>query len=139
MANEDIIKMLNEALEAEYLSHAELVEGLNAEPIMARLKEIASDEAKHQALLRELVGSYLRGIPSMKIAQAKSAKTIKEILEVNLLDEKDAVALYTKILQKVNDEKKNMPYVFWRLEHAIRHIIMDEQEHIMELETLLER
>jgi len=30
-----------------------------------------------------------------------------------------------------------LPYMFLKLEHEVRHIIMDEQEHIMELKTLL--
>ena len=43
-AKEDIVKLLNEALALEhaariqYLAHAELVDGLNSEPIIARLK-----------------------------------------------------------------------------------------------------
>ena len=46
MAKEKLVKLLNEALELEhqamiqYLSHAETVDGLNSEPIIARLKEL---------------------------------------------------------------------------------------------------
>lgn len=140
---EELVNMLNKALELEhaayvqYLSHAEIVDGLNCEPIIERLKEIASDEAKHQEIFRTLIGDYLGGVPSMGIAETKSAKTIQEILEVNLKDEKAAVDFYVQILKKIAQEKENLPYEYLKLEHEVRYVIMDEQEHIAELKKLL--
>jgi bacterioferritin (cytochrome b1) len=140
---EEIVKLLNQALELEhqayvqYLSHAELVDGLNSEPIISRLQEIAKDEAEHQKKFRTLIGDYLGGVPSMGIAKTSPANTIKEILEVNLKGEKEAVDFYKKILEKINKVKENLPYEFLSLEHEIRHIIIDEQEHIAELKKLL--
>lgn len=143
MPKEELINLLNQALELEhaariqYLSHAELVDGLNSEPIIARLKEIAEDEKKHEEIFRDIIGNYLEGVPSMKIAETHSAETIEEILRVNLKAEKEAVDFYTKIYEKVREEKENLPYEFWKLEHGLRHVIMDEQEHIVELKQLL--
>jgi len=143
MAKEELIKMLNQALELEhqamiqYLSHAELVDGLNAEPIITRLKEIADDERKHAELFRELIGGYLGGVPSMGIAEAHPAKTLKEILEVNLADEKQAVDFYTEILNKIKAMQVELKYEYFQLEHTVRHIIQDEQEHISELKVLM--
>lgn len=143
MAKEDLVKMLNQALElehaayAQYLSHAEVVDGLNAEPIIARLREIAQDEAEHQKKFRTLIGDFLGGIPSMGIAKTYPAKTIKEILETNLRNEKEAVDFYTKILDKIKEEKAGLAYEYFQLEHEVRHVIMDEQEHIAELKILL--
>ncbi|MEM3516350.1 MAG: ferritin-like domain-containing protein [Candidatus Bathyarchaeia archaeon] len=141
MSKETILKMLNHALELEhaafiqYLSHAEIIDGENAEPIIARLKEIAEDEKKHQEQFRKLIG-ILGGIPSMSIAETHSAKNLKEILEQNLKDEKLAVDTYRKILEELKKEKTR-GYYDYILEHEIRHILMDEQEHITELELLL--
>lgn len=141
MSKETILKMLNHALELEhaafiqYLSHAEIVDGENAEPIINRLKEIAEDEKKHQEQFRKLIG-ILGGVPSMNIAETHSAKTLKEILEQNLKDEKLAVDTYRKILEELKKEK-GQGYYDYILEHEIRHILMDEQEHITELELLL--
>ena len=142
-AKGEIIKLLNSALELEhaariqYLSHAEIVDGLNAEPIIARLKEIAKDEEGHEGKFRTLIGDFLGGVPSTGIAKTTPAKTIKEILEVNLKAEKEAVAIYKKILEKINASKGELPYEFLKLEHDVRHVIMDEQEHIAELKILL--
>lgn len=143
MSKNDILKLLNKALELEhaariqYLSHAETISGLNAEPIISRLKEIAGDEQKHEEKFRRLIGDFLEGVPSMGIAKTKSGTTIRQILGINLKDEKDAVDFYTEILKKVNDAKKEFPYEFLTLEHEIRHVIIDEQEHIAELKLLL--
>jgi len=141
MTKEKILELLNHALELEhaafvqYLSHAEIVDGINAEPIIARLKEIASDEKEHQDKFRTLIGA-LGSVPSMKIAATHPAKSIEEILEVNLKDEKIAVDTYRKILEELKKEK-GQGYYDHLLEHEVRHILMEEQEHITELELLL--
>ncbi len=140
MSKQEIISMLNHALDLEhaahiqYLSHAEIVDGEGAEPIISRLKEIAGDEMKHQEKFRTLIGA-LGGVPSMGMAPTHPANSIKEILEQNLKDEKEAVDTYRKIMQKLKDEK--IRYYDFLLEHEIRHILMEEQEHITELELLL--
>lgn len=141
--NKELITMLNQALRLEhaariqYLAHAEMVKGINAEPIIARLNEIASDEQKHEEKFRKLIGSFLGGEPVMEIGETHHAKNVTEILNVNLKDEKTAIDLYKQIYAKIVDNKKDLPYNFVTLEHEVRHIILDEEEHVMELSTLL--
>jgi bacterioferritin (cytochrome b1) len=145
MANitKELIEMLNEALKLEhaariqYLAHAQLIKGLGAEKIIERLEEIASDEQKHEEQFRNLIGSYLGGEPTMDIAETHKASQTKDILEVNLKNEKEAIDLYKKIYKKVVDNKDTLQYEFETLEHEIRHIITDEQEHVAELSLLL--
>mgnify|MGYP003396171379 CR=1 FL=1 len=140
---EQLIKMFNQALELEhaahvqYLAHAELIKGLNAEKIIERLKEIASDEAKHADSFRNFIGNYLEGEPSMGIAATHKAKETARILEVNLRNEKEAIDFYKKIYKKIVEEKNALPYTFEALEHGVRHIILEEQEHVAELSVLL--
>jgi bacterioferritin (cytochrome b1) len=142
-AKGELVKMLNQALELEhaariqYLAHAELIKGLEAEKVIERLKEIASDEQKHEEQFRNLIGSYLGGEPSMGLAKTHPAKDTKGILEVNLKNEKEAIDFYKQIYQKVMDNKKSLPYEFETLEHGIRHVIIDEEEHVTELSLLL--
>jgi bacterioferritin (cytochrome b1) len=139
----DLAKMLNQALELEhaariqYLAHAELIKGMGAEKVIERLKEIASDEQKHEEQFRKLIGDYLGGEPSMGLAKTNPAKDAKSILEVNLKNEKEAIDFYKQIYQKVGDNKKSLPYEFETLEHEIRHVIIDEEEHVTELSLLL--
>lgn len=139
----ELVDMLNKALELEhaariqYLAHAQLVKGINSEKIIERLTEIASDEAKHEEKFRNLIGSYLGGEPSMGLAETHGAKKIEQILEVNLKGEKEAVDFYKQIYKKVNDNKDSLRYEFETLEHDLRHVIFDEEEHIVELSLLL--
>jgi bacterioferritin (cytochrome b1) len=145
MANikEELIKMLNRALELEhqariqYLAHAELIKGECSEKIIERLKEIASDEKEHEDKFRGLIGGYLGGEPSMGMAETHRAKDTNEILKVNLKGEKDAIDFYKQIYQKVMENKNDLQYEFETLEHEIRHVIIDEQEHVSELSQLL--
>jgi len=139
----ELVGMLNKALELEhaariqYLAHAELIKGLGAEKIIERLKEIASDEEKHEGMFRNLIGGYLGGEPTMGLAETHKAEDTKDILEVNLKNEKEAIDFYKQIYKKVTDNREELQYEFETLEHDIRHIIIDEQEHVSELSLLL--
>lgn len=75
----------------------------------------------------------------MSLAEVHKAKEIKDILEVNLKGEKEAIDYYKQIYQKVIENKKSLQYEFEALEHQIRHVIIDEQEHAVELAVLLGR
>lgn len=139
----ELITMLNQALRLEhaariqYLAQAELIKGLNSESLVARLKEIAGDEAKHEGKFRSLIANCLGGEPIMDMAPTHAAKTTDEILKVNLQDEKTAIDFYKQIYAKVIANKDNLPYCFETLEHEIRHVILDEQEHVIEISNLL--
>jgi len=138
-----LAEMLNKALELEhaariqYLAHAELIDGLCAEKVIERLKEIASDEQKHEGMFRDLIGGYLYAEPSMRLAETHRADEVKDILKVNLKGEKDAIDFYKQIYKTVIDNKEQLQYEFETLEHEIRHVIIDEQEHVSELILLL--
>jgi bacterioferritin len=140
----ELITMLNQALRLEhaariqYLAHAELIKGLCSEKLVDRLKEIAGDELKHEEKFRKLIGAYLGGEPAMDLAPTHHAKATKEILEINLKGEKEAIDFYKLIYRKIVEHKDELKYTFITLEHEVRHIILDEEEHVTELETLLE-
>ena len=140
---QELVSMLNRGLELEhaariqYLAHAELIKGEDSETIIERLKEIASDEQKHEDMFRNLIGNYLMGEPTMKMAETHRAKERKEIFEVNMKGEKEAIDLYKQIYQKITENKEGLKYEFETLEHDVRHVIIDEQEHVSELSVLL--
>ena len=138
----ELIIMLNQALRLEhaariqYLAQAELIKGLNSEALVARIKEIASDEGKHEDKFRNMIATYLGGEPTMEMAPTHEAKTIETILSVNIHDEKTAIDFYKQIYAKVVANKQELSYCFETLEHELRHIIIDEQEHVVELTAL---
>jgi bacterioferritin (cytochrome b1) len=142
MAKEKLIEMLNKALElehqaeAQYLSHATLLSGETADALTERLEEIAGDEHKHADLFRKCL-EMLDAAPSIKMATGHPAKANKEILRVNLKDEREAVDFYRTIVAELQSCKAELKYEYEYIEHKIRHIIMDEEEHALELRTLL--
>lgn len=139
----ELISMLNKALELEhaariqYLSHAELISGPDAEPIIARLKEIAADEEKHEQKFRTMIADYLGGEPTMTLAPTVGAQGVPQILDVNMKNERGAQDFYKQIYKTVTDNKKDLQYEFETIEHELRHVIVDEQEHIVELTRLM--
>ena len=138
----ELLHMLNSALELEhaariqYLSHAQQIKGECAELVIGRLEEIASDEEKHEQRFRKLIGSYFGGTPSMRIAETHQAGDTKEVLKINMIDEKNAIDFYKKIYRKAVDNKADLQYEFETMEHEIRHVILDEEEHVVELSLL---
>lgn len=143
MGNRDELAMLlNKALELEhaariqYLAHAELVDGLGCEPIIARLREIAGDEQKHEGIFRTCL-AMLDAEPSMKMALTHQAKETTEILKTNLKDERDAIDFYRGIYEKLKECRAELVYEYEYIEHELRHIISEEEEHAFELRTLL--
>lgn len=140
---QELVDMLNRALELEhaariqYLAHAELISGPGSEMVINRLKEIASDEKEHEDKFRNLIGGYLGGEPTMNLSETHKAKGREDILNTNLRDEKNAIDFYKEIYKKVMENKAELHYEFETLEHEIRHVIVDEQEHVVELSQLL--
>ena len=55
----------------------------------------------------------------MGMAETHSAKTVNEILEVNLADEKHAVDFYMKIIDKIREMKDELKYEYFQLEHGV--------------------
>jgi bacterioferritin len=134
MADKKLLTLLNKALAMEYQAviqyqtHASLIDGLESEPVVARLKELAGDEEKHADMLRGRI-SALGGTPETKPEKVKVSDKINPVLKINLGAERDAIAIYKKILPMCKGNPK--------LEHEIRHILMDEQEHVEEISQLL--
>jgi bacterioferritin (cytochrome b1) len=109
-----------------------VITGPYAELVSSRLKEIAEDEKNHAIQLRDRI-TALDGTPTMEIAKEGliHAKTLEEILQVNLREEEAAIKLYRSILHAVGQEGEI-------LHETIEHILKDEQEHKEELERLRE-
>jgi bacterioferritin (cytochrome b1) len=83
-----------------------------------------------------MIGDYLGGMPTMKEAQGHPATSIPQILDENLKAEKTGIEQYKKTYKMIIENKSELPFVFEKLEHDLRHIIMDEQEHITELDRI---
>ena len=136
MNDKELIAALNGMLEQEhacairYSTHAAIVSGPYSETVAARLKEIAGDEQLHAEKLRDRILA-LGGTPSMgvSVADLKPARTLETILKVNIAEEQNAIAGYTRILEEV-------PISNVILFQTLQELIRDEQEHLEELAAL---
>ncbi len=132
-----MVELLNRALVHEqtgqirYLAHAAVVTGLHAEPIIARLKELAEDEAGHASMLRDRIVA-LGGTPHVAVEPSEVPHDTMRILQINLRDERDAVGLYQRLFRMI-------PRQELILYECIEHILEDEQEHVEELSRLCGR
>lgn len=107
---EDLLSILNQALKLE---HA----------------------ARVQCFTRaEMITSTLA-----KIEETHRVKGTKENLELNLRDEKDAIAFYKLIRNKAGAYRRKLQDEFGRLEEEIRNVINDEQEHLERLSLFVEQ
>ena len=74
-----------------------------------------------------------------EIERAHTDKEVKEITEVNLRDEKEAIIFYKWIHHKVRGYKTELQDAFERLEGGILNIIHDEQKYLKHLALLVQR
>jgi len=132
-----LIEALNRMLAKEhacairYATHAALITGPYAEPVSTRLREIASDEIDHAGQLRKRICA-LGGMPTLNVEAAglSPARTLEEILEENILEERGAIEEYEHILAGVSP-------LHVLLYDTLEEILKDEQEHLEELMNLL--
>ena len=129
-----VLAMMNEGLEMEYasqiqyLTQAAITAGPYAEGLMARFKEIASDEMEHAEILRNRIAA-LGGTPTTKVGEIQVHKDSLQAVKINLKYEKDTVEFYRKLLNLI-------PHDEVILYEAIEHVLQDSQEHVEELERL---
>jgi bacterioferritin len=130
-----ILKLMNEGLAMEYasqiqyLTQAAISRGPYAEALMARFKEIASDEVKHAEILRARIAA-LGGAPTTKVGTIQIHKDSLQAVKLNLKYERETVDFYRKLLNLI-------PHDEVILYEAIEHVLQDSQEHVEELERLV--
>lgn len=105
---EDLLKTLNQALELEHTARIQY--SSHAEMITATLTKI---EERHRV------------------------KGTEEMSGINLMDEKEAIAFYKWIRNKVGEYRKELQNEFERLECEVHNAINDEQEHLERLSLFI--
>jgi bacterioferritin len=132
-----VCSILNEIMEYElagvvrYTHSAMMVSGPYRIPIVAFLKEQASESLMHAQQAGELIVG-LDGHPSQRIAKIKETNrhSIKDILEESLEHELHALDLYKTLLDNVADRS-----IY--LEEYARGLIGEEEQHSLELKAML--
>lgn len=145
--DEKLIIMLNVALSSEWIAYiqyslgASIINGIKTDEIKAQMLEHADDEKEHATILInrivELGGKPITDINNLvNNKYAPYAEPDKngysiDILTQNLDSEKQAVKLYTKIIEYVK-EKDPITY------DLILEILQDEKEHVEDFIDILD-
>ncbi|AJE45373.1 bacterioferritin [Celeribacter indicus] len=102
MSNETTLKHLNTALQMEltathqYQLHAHVLEDWGLDLLAAKMREESSEETGHSNRFLERIFE-LDGEPEMAFnATPKVAKSLRNMFEMDMADEKEAIDFYTK-------------------------------------------
>jgi bacterioferritin len=114
-----------------YLHHSFMVFGFSRKPIVGYFREQATESLGHAVMLGEKIVA-LGGHPvvDVKARWEPEHHSVKEMLEINLREEKVALKGYHDLLKAVPDGEV-------ALEEMVRNLIREEQEHVEELEKYL--
>ncbi len=135
--SEKLIEKLNQAIAREiqvsiqYMWQHVRIGGPYAAAIGGVFKEIAVEEMKHAEAIAERV-DYLGGVPTTKPDPITVGKNWREMLELDVKAEEEAIALYREIIALAEQEGDITTA------RLFRQILMDEEEHHAEFKTLLE-
>ena len=131
------IKILNDILELEmagvvrYTHYSLMIVGHNRIPITAWMKSQAQEGLRHATEAGEMI-THFEEHPSLKISNLKESycHNINQILEESLEHEKASLKLYYTLLD-IASAKSVM------LEEYARKLIVEEEQHIGEVEKML--
>lgn len=135
--NDQIIKLLNEALKAEltainqYFLHAEMCENWGYERLAAHTRKESIEEMRHAELLMERI-LFLEGTPNMtELFPIRVGPNVKAQLENDLALELDAVLRLNEAIKAAtaagDDGSREL----------FKKILLDEEEHVDYLEAQL--
>jgi len=137
IANDDVLEMLNDALQRELgshltlLHHSFLVTGLQRAVLRDLLRERARGCIHNATLLGDKI-SARGGHPSVVplIQHDPGDQTVEEMLRENLERERTTLELYVDSLALLSRDVA--------LDHLFRAIIVDKQSYVEEFEKLLQ-
>jgi len=134
----ELIEALNEDLSYElasiiqYMYHHIMAQGFDSPEIDERFRETSMDEMKHAEKLAERI-DYYGSVPTTRISEIKVGGDVRKMIEDDLRGEHEAIERYKehiKLADRVGDPGTR---------HMLEDILLDEEEHAHQWETILER
>lgn len=114
----------------QYSQHSTVIEGPGFESFIGQLKEHSQDEARHALLLSDRV-SFLGGIPTTEVAPRFTSNDPIELLKMDLRAEEEAIRNYK---ERITQALQMQDY---GTAHLIESILIEEEEHKLDLITIL--
>jgi bacterioferritin len=133
---EKLAALLNEDLSREYQAiiayvvYSQVLKGAEYMSIAQQLEEHAAEELKHALIISQQI-DYLGAMPTVTPKPVKVSDKAEEMLRADLQNEKDTIKNYRERVRQCEALGE-----FAIAEH-IREILLDEQDHLIDLATAL--
>jgi bacterioferritin len=136
VSREQLVDLLNEDLSREYqaiiayVAYSQVIKGAEFMSIAAELEAHAAEELAHALMISKQI-DYLGGTPIVQAKPVRMSKKPEELLRFDLDNENETVRNYR---QRVRQCEALGEYA---IAEAIRQILVQEQEHQIDLATAL--
>ena len=131
-----LIKLLNEDLSREYqaiiayVNYSQVLKGAQYMKIAAELEKHAGEELEHALKIAKQI-DYLGGMPSVTPVPVKTSDKAEQMLKFDLENERVTIANYRRRVRQADDLSE------FALSEVLREILVQEQDHLIELATAL--
>lgn len=136
ISREDMVRLLNQDLAREYqaviayVAYSQTLKGAAYTDIAGELEAHASEELAHALKIARQV-DYFGGTPEVRPAPVKISKDSKAMLQFDLENEKVTIQNYRQRIRQADAMGE------FALSEVLREIIVQEQEHLMDLADAL--
>jgi bacterioferritin len=136
ITREQLIKLLNEDLSREYqaiiayVNYSQVLKGAAYMNIAAELEVHAGEELAHALTIAKQI-DYLGGMPTVVPRPVKTSEKAEEMLRFDLDNENETIANYRVRVRQCEALGE------FAIAENIRQILMQEQEHQIDLATAL--
>jgi bacterioferritin len=136
ITRQDLIDRLNDDLRREYQAiiayvvYSQVLKGAQYMNIAAELEKHAAEELRHALIIAKQI-DYLGGEPAVEPMPVRTSAEAEEMLRFDLNNENETVRHYRRRVRQCEALGE-----FAMAEH-IRQILIDEQEHQIDLATAL--
>jgi bacterioferritin len=133
---EKLIKLLNEDLAREYqaiiayVNYSQVLKGAEYMNIAGELELHAKQELEHALIIAKQI-DYLGGMPTVTPKEVKTSENPKEMLKFDLDNETVTVKNYRERIKQCEELGE------YAIAESIRTILVQEQEHQIDLATAL--
>jgi bacterioferritin len=136
LTRQEMVQLLNEDLEREYQAiiaytvYSQVLKGAEYMDIARELVQHASEELAHALKISKQV-DYFGGMPATHPKEVRVSDDAREMLQFDLQNERETIRNYRERIQQADAMGE------YALSEVLRGIIVQEQEHLIDLATAL--
>jgi len=133
---DELIRLLNEDLSREYqaiiayINYSQVLKGAEYMHIAQELEKHAAEELQHALMVAKQI-DYLGGMPTVEPKAVRTSEDAREMLRFDLQNENETIRNYRERVRQCESLGE------FALAEQLRKILVQEQEHQMDLATAL--